>query len=71
MTFIGLQVLGSMSLLSGSQQTSSNVGDKKNAKEKEKNLASHVNLKKLKQEKPNHHTDEGNYYVNNDRIFTI
>ena len=70
MTFIVLQVLGSMSLLSGNQPTShqspisSNIRDSKHEKEKEQDLSSHVNLKELKQEQLNHHIDEGKYLFN-------
>ena len=67
-TFIGLQLLGSMSFLFGNQQTShqsplsSSLRDNKNVKDKEQNVENHVNLKNLKQEQLNRHGDDkGNY----------
>ena len=55
-TFIGLQVLGSISFLSGNESSvASNLKspDNKHGETKDQNLDNHVNLKKLKNDQSN------------------
>ena len=60
MTFIGLQVLGSISLLSGNE--SPVVSELKSSENKNvgANVDNHVNLKKLKNDKTNNILGKGN-----------
>ena len=60
MTFIGLQVLGSISLLSGNE--SPVVSELKSSENKNvgANVDNHVNLKKLKNDKTNTILGKGN-----------